>query len=254
MKHVLAAIVLACVTITSAQAQSGASPFGLASSSQVNAIAVWEKLPESLRKSIAAQLAPLNEQQRRDLLASVPALKNLTPTQINAVLAYVEATYPAPVPVVDQEYWPTELGGGLPINSADFPAAAQSYTAGVTGNLTKVALLAATYGSATPLEIRELVGGVPGPTVLASTTFQTPLVDAFTVVEVTLPVPVPQQAGREYAIVMRPPSLTRSVAWRLDSTGYAGGNALSQLPSSTTTWYTRTTSDFAFRTYVIPSQ
>src|SRR4051794_9782420 len=82
-------------------------------------------------------------------------------------------------------------------------ALGQTFTAGLTGALDQVDLMVGTPASQTvTVQIRNTVGGLPGSTVLASTTFTFPTTvppTAFSSVPFSAPAPV--VAGTQYAVV-----------------------------------------------------
>jgi hypothetical protein len=98
---------------------------------------------------------------------------------------------------------------------------AQSFTAGLTGDLDQVDLLLwkdATTTAPLKVEIRTLSGGVPSTTVLASAFVPATSVPtgrpAQAFVSVPLSPPAPSVAGTQYVIVCRPPWLLSTLGWR----------------------------------------
>jgi hypothetical protein len=138
---------------------------------------------------------------------------------------------------------------------------AQTFTAGISGGLDQVDLsVFKTNGPTAPLtvEIRNVVGGVPGPSVLASGTILPAAVGTTAAfLPATFPVPAPVTAGTQYAIVAWTSSVSPDTyGWRTQSTGnvYPAGSHFFQNDSPPEPAWTSTSSaDAAFKTYVIPS-
>lgn len=63
---------------------------------KLNAIAQWNRLPQTLRDQLASQLAQLNNEQRLALISSVPSLNNLTAEEKQALLDNVAQDVPLP--------------------------------------------------------------------------------------------------------------------------------------------------------------
>jgi hypothetical protein len=239
IQRLAVALLLAGSALT-VDAQSGASPFAKPPPGQLAAISAWDKLPAVLRARIAEQLGPLSEAQRIALLSSQPGLKNLSPQQLTTILAYVEALHPT-TPVIDQAFM-TGFYSFLPINVGDFSHVYQTYTAGITGKLTKVSVQAQTFGNVGTLEVRESLGGL----VLATGQIQNGN-DAGEV-DVVLSAAVPQTAGIEYVLVVHSPG---TYYLGISQPTYAGGEAGYQR-GSLPVWYPASW-DVAFKTFVVPA-
>ena len=95
-------------------------------------------------------------------------------------------------------------------------AMAQTFTAGLTGDLDQVALALTTVGAGTvTIEIRDAVGGAPGSTVLASATVSMASLPArgpvpSPLTSIPLGPPAPVVAGTQYAIVVSPSGIVVS--------------------------------------------
>lgn len=153
------------------------------------------------------------------------------------------------------------------VNSSGFPiSAAQTFTAGITGEIDQVDLSLAKNGvpvAAMTVELRATVGQLPNGTVLASQSVPASSVPGSSLefVPVVFPTPAPVVAGTQYAIVAYVAD-TNGYSWGASpeagpGTGpYAGGEgyfADSSPPS--TTWLPFSSShsiDHAFKTYVAP--
>jgi hypothetical protein len=144
-------------------------------------------------------------------------------------------------------------GTGFPLTRA------QTFTAGLSGALDRVdlALLRSddTDGPLT-VEIRDVAGGAPGTTVLASAAV--PPADVPTgglaFVEVPFDSPAAVTAGSQYAIVAYTGG-DNVYRWGIVNGGnpYAGGSAFTSGQSPPSTWSSASlSSDLAFKTYVAP--
>jgi hypothetical protein len=140
------------------------------------------------------------------------------------------------------------FGTGSPV---DF-VVAQTYTAGISGTLSKVKLHLSQVGSGT-LQIRNAVSGLPGDTILASAPIPT---SGEGVVEFVFSAPVLQVSGTQYAIVVTYNTLLWLVPSSVgagDATAYARGKFVYS-PTGTPSWnevsITGVTYDAEFATYV----
>jgi hypothetical protein len=158
-------------------------------------------------------------------------------------------------------------GAAQGVNASGFPiSAAQTFTAGITGDLDQVDLSLAKNGvpvAALTVELRATVGQLPDGTVLASQSVPASSVagSSLEFVPVAFPTPAPVLAGTQYAIVAYVAD-TNGYSWGASpeagpGTGpYAGGEgyfADSSPPS--TAWLPFSSShsiDYAFKTYVAP--
>jgi hypothetical protein len=137
---------------------------------------------------------------------------------------------------------------------------AQTFTAGLTGGLDQVDLSLHRAGDPTAslsVEIRDVSGGPPGGTVLASGSVSAgsvPTSQAFVPINFTSPASV--VAGNRYSIVAYSSTAApNEFAWGGSSTfdPYSGGDpyfTLSSPPSGS--WSMPINRDFAFKTYVAP--
>jgi hypothetical protein len=159
---------------------------------------------------------------------------------------------PALAGVLDQQQ--TSTGGGGPQISSS-SSASQTFTAGVSGELDQVDLSLGSNGPIAPLtiEIRNVSGGAPGSTILASHSVpisSVPVTHAF--VPVSFIAPVPVVAGTQYAIVAY--SFTGSGQYYVwtgsGSDSYAGGGTFFASPPSGA--WTTLVNDLGFKTYVVP--
>jgi hypothetical protein len=138
----------------------------------------------------------------------------------------------------------------------------QTFMAGLSGRLDQVDLHLQRFGAPTApvsIEIRDVSGGVPGNTALASGSVpasSVPTMRGF--VPVSFATPAPVVAGTQYAIVAFSPTPfgPNDYAWSVGGSAnpYAGGGGFGTptLPPAGP-WTALSTSDFAFRTYVAPT-
>ncbi len=141
---------------------------------------------------------------------------------------------------------------------------AQTFTAGITGDLDEADLVLSTVGDPPPtlnVEIRTTAMGKPTATVLASASVDTaglPEEDEEAFVPIAFATPAPVMAGRQYAIVVYSPgSAGNAVGWFTQGTGdpYAGGEVFisgDPLPPGSN-WAGFSFEDFAFKTFVVPA-
>ena len=147
--------------------------------------------------------------------------------------------------------------GGLYAHSAQ--SVAETFTAGLSGTLDQVDLHLQTYNSPTsPLsvELRDVSGGVPGNTVLASQSVpasSVPAAPAGAFVSINFPAPASVAAGTQYAIVAYGTSVYPiAYSWSegLGNPYAAGVEYYASSAPPTTAWTPDSTVDFAFKTYV----
>jgi hypothetical protein len=150
----------------------------------------------------------------------------------------------------------TNAGGGTYALS-NVVSHAQTFTAGVSGGVDQVDLDLATVTTLDPLtvEIRNVAGGAPGTTVLASGSTPSTSAVPLAFVPIHFATPAPVVAGTQYAIV----------AWTQDTAGgwgwghsaadsYTGGTAFTlNAPVPPTGTWSSDAVDLAFKTYVAPS-
>ena len=127
-------------------------------------------------------------------------------------------------------------------------SAAQTFTAGISGDLTRVALWPRQDSSGWTLEIRTTSSGLPTTTVLASTTITS--TTSFDWVTTTFSTPASVVSGTQYAIVVTPPSVLFSDWGSSNTDVYAGGTVAGTL-TTLTSWFT-VAQDLGFKTYVTP--
>jgi hypothetical protein len=139
---------------------------------------------------------------------------------------------------------------------------AQTFTAGISGQLDQVDLLLRRIGDPGDLtvEVRTVSGGVPSSTVLASETVAQASVPTGGVpgwVSVALSPAAPSSAGTQYAIVLSAPTADpipdNSYSWSAKSGDpYPAGQALFSTDGGAT-WGAQP-ADFAFKTYVVSNE
>ena len=153
-------------------------------------------------------------------------------------------------------------GNGLSIANDSF-FVAQTFTAGISGKLDQVDLALSKNGSPGPLtvEIRNVSGGSPATTVLASTGLDSSAVTAQAPPGATVPVtfsaPATVAAGTQYAIVASNPStgLPNLYGWytSLDCQSLRRGHSVYRDAPAGTSWTPVPSGDLAFTTYVVPA-
>jgi hypothetical protein len=148
--------------------------------------------------------------------------------------------------------------GGLQVASND--SKAQTFTAGLTGQLDQIDLALSGMSVTTPLtvQIRDGSATAPGDTVLASASVPTSAVTSSeSFVPITFASPTSVTAGTQYSIV----ALNDSSGWfwyagKTDTaSAYEGGRLYSSPngPPGTGPWFEgNTMADFEFKTYVAP--
>jgi hypothetical protein len=159
---------------------------------------------------------------------------------------------------LDQQQ-PNGEGVGYDVDSTQ--SMAQTFTAGLSGGLDQVDLKLDKSGSGVTMplvvEIRNVAGGSPGGTVLASGSLPASAAPAFmspAFVPVGFAAPAPVTAGTQYAIVTyNADTGPRFWGWPSDVTNsYASGSALFQAASPPgPTWTNIDGFDLAFKTYVV---
>jgi hypothetical protein len=160
--------------------------------------------------------------------------------------------------MLDQQQ-PNGAGVGYDVDSTQ--SMAQTFTAGLSGALDRVDLKLDKSGSGVTMplvvEIRNVAGGLPGGTVLASGSLPASAAPAFmspAFVPIGFAAPASVTAGTQYAIVTYNADTVPSFwGWPTDDTNpYAPGLALFQAASPPgPTWTSIDGSDLAFKTYVV---
>jgi hypothetical protein len=155
--------------------------------------------------------------------------------------------------VLDQQQTLSNFGG-LPVGNS-----AQTFTAGLTGQLDQVDLALSGMSVTTPMtvQIRDGSATAPGDTVLASASVPTSAVTSSeSFVPITFAAPASVTAGTQYSIV----ALHGSTGWfwysgRTDTgSAYEGGRLYSSPIGPEGPWFEgNTMADFEFKTYVAPS-
>ena len=151
--------------------------------------------------------------------------------------------------------------GGLQVDSSN--SKAQTFTAGLTGQLDQVDLALSGMSVTTPLtvQIRDGSATAPGGTVLASASVPTSAVTSSeSFVPITIASPASVTAGTQYSIVALNDSPAISgwfwYAGKTDTaSAYEGGRLYSSPngPPGTGPWFEgNTMADFEFKTYVTP--
>jgi hypothetical protein len=172
-----------------------------------------------------------------------------------ACLGGVVAPGPALAATLDQQQGDA-LGLALSANSTQ--SLAQTFTAGLNGGIDQVDLHLGEISPASALsvEIRDVSGGLPGGTVLASTSVQATEVPpdiAAAFVPITFAAPAAVSAGTQYAIVASSSTGPGTAYdWRDGSTPnqYGGGVGFFAAPPSG--GWNALGPDLAFKTYVGP--
>jgi hypothetical protein len=177
-------------------------------------------------------------------------------TAVAAVAALVPAAG-ASAGTLDQQQTISNFGG-LQVDSTH--SKAQTFTAGLTGQLDQVDLALSLTSVSTPLtvQIRDGSATAPGSTVLASASVPTSAalsVESF--VPVTFTSPASVTAGTQYSIV----AMNDSVGWfwysgqgATPDSAYLGGRLYGSTdgPPAMGTWTGGSPADFEFKTYVAP--
>jgi hypothetical protein len=162
--------------------------------------------------------------------------------------------------MLDQQQTATSAGGGLGV--ASIQTAAQTFTAGITGDLDGIDLYLskadATVTDPVTVEIRNASPGFMGTTVLAGASIPASAVPIVTPswIATTFATPVPVTAGSHYAILAYTnAAVPKDYGWHgMASDVYAGGTALlSPASPPLFTWLPQEDRDQAFRTYVVPA-
>jgi hypothetical protein len=130
---------------------------------------------------------------------------------------------------------------------------AQSFTAGRTGEISRVALALTEIGDAPPLRIaiRAMVDGVPDGAVLGSATYDGPgSPDARTMTRIDLATPATVVAGGTYAVEVTTASCSIDGWWQVSigMNGYSGGIAFVRAPGSS--WGADSGADMFVQTWV----
>jgi hypothetical protein len=139
---------------------------------------------------------------------------------------------------------------------------AQTFTAGITGELDEADLVLSKVGDAPAtvnVEIRSTSAGKPTASVLASGTVATSgLGEDAAFVPVVFATPAPVMAGTQYALVVYSPGMAgNAVGWSAQGTGdpYSGGEVFisgDPLPPGAN-WGGFSFEDFEFKTFVVPA-
>jgi hypothetical protein len=169
---------------------------------------------------------------------------------------------------IDQSFiTPTSGGVGLTNVQGTQGFLAQTFTAGMSGNLTGINLngnaMCGNPGCGPPpiqITIRTVLAGLPTSTILGTTTFSVnsainfppnsygdfPLTQL-----ISFSAPIPLLAGREYAIVVFGPVETSVSLFGAQGNYYTGGRAMSS-PDGGLTWQSHDPWDFNFQTHMSP--
>jgi hypothetical protein len=176
-----------------------------------------------------------------------------------AVLLGVAA--PASAGTLDQQQTSFESFSSGGVNSGQ--SLAQTFTAGITGHVDQADLVLSKFSSPTEpvtIEIRDVAGGLPGSTVLASTSVPISAIPAdpnAAFVPATFGTPAPVTAGTQYALVAWSTNAAGSPGWFYQpgpANPYPAGRGLnSQTSPPGNDWVGPEGDDFAFKTYVVPS-
>jgi hypothetical protein len=148
-------------------------------------------------------------------------------------------------------------GGSLAIDSG--LSHAQTFTAGLSGAVDQVDLDLQTVGTPTPplsVEIRDVSGGMPGTTVLASHSVPASSIPAsLAFVAINFASPAPVVAGTQYAIVAYGSNIPpNEYGWGVAvGNPYPGGGQFYVMNSPPSGAWTGPGGDLAFKTYVAPT-
>jgi hypothetical protein len=164
---------------------------------------------------------------------------------------------PAPAGTLDQQ----QSAGGASSAIVSTQSLAQSFTAGISGNLDQADLFLTAFGTpsaAMNVEIRNVSAGSPGTSVLASASVPASSVSGSPggFVSFHFATPAPVTAGSQYALVAWSAAVfPDDDAWSrgAGTNPYTGGNLFQNGTSPPSgPWSSQPTSDFAFKTYVAP--
>ena len=148
------------------------------------------------------------------------------------------------------EYAPSFFSGTYSFGSNFF--AAQTYTAGITGSLSSVNVRICSNDAGVTVQIRDTVSGMPGGTILGSTSIPNPVCGSLNSATFS---GVPQFAGTQYAIVVL--DLTGGGPWAFMPAGTAyagGGGSFSSDSGATWTPFGCCQGIFQFQTFVNPAK
>ena len=157
--------------------------------------------------------------------------------------------------VVDQQQ--THLGGAY--NASPGFGVAQTFTAGLTGQLDQVDVFVFGGGSTGDLtaEIRDVIGGVPGATVLTTATLPEASIPASAFATLTFSPSISVVSGTQYAIVLNTPNSSNGnlIAYfhndpNRDPNPYAAGS-LFLYTVGTGSFAALPNYDLVFKTYVV---
>ena len=157
--------------------------------------------------------------------------------------------------ILDQQQ-PTEGSGWVGVTSTK--SAGQTFTAGVTGSLSRISLMLGVNSANTDLtvQIYDTSGGLPTGSPLATTTIPRssvnvvgPVEDPLGWVNATFAAPPSIAAGHQYAIVLHTSSTTGHYRMGAADNLYSGGTTVAH---NETGWFQMTAFDAAFKTYVVP--
>ncbi len=177
-----------------------------------------------------------------------------------AAVAAVTPAATASAGTLDQQQTVSNFGG---LQVANITSKAQTFTAGLTGQLDQVDLAISNMMATTPLtvQIRNGTATAPGDTVLATASVPTSAVPSSeSFIPITFASPAQVTAGTQYSIV----ALNDSTGWfwyagktpdMSPTSAYEGGRLYSTPngPPATGPWFEgNTLADFEFKTYVTP--
>lgn len=192
----------------------------------------------------------------RSTSSSTVAIRTLLAALLVSGALSLAIAGPASAGTLDQQQ-PSEAGGSYAISSDE--SLAQSFTAGISGNLDQADLFLTRFGMPSApmnVQIRNISSGSPGDSVLASAQVPASAVsDAGGWVSFNFAAPAPVQTGNQYALVAYSPATFPSDdAWTAGSGNpYGPGNTFMTASSPPAgPWSSNLTNDFAFKTYVAP--
>jgi hypothetical protein len=140
---------------------------------------------------------------------------------------------------------------------------AQIFTAGITGSVDQADLVLSKFSTPTQpvtIEIRNVAAGLPGNTVLATTSIPASAIPADpnpAFVSATFGTPAPVMAGAQYALVAWSMDMAGGIGWSYQpdpANPYPAGRAVNDQASPPDgVWQGPDGDDFAFKTYVVPA-
>jgi hypothetical protein len=182
-------------------------------------------------------------------------LKAVVLASLAAMALLLGVTASASAGTLDQQ----QIVGSADSFIDDGQSLAQTFTAGLSGNLDQVDLDLRSLNAPTlpvTVEIRDVAAGSPGSTVLATQSVApSAITGTFALVPITFAVPASVAAGTQYAIVTysATPTPATEYSWARNSSDvYAGGKAVYVSTSPPSGIWLNDVGDHVFLTYVAP--